>query len=308
MNPLDIEAIRAEMRESLARKQYAGAYACALSLVDIALWDIKGKVTGQPIWRLLGGARGTVPAYITFGLPQYSMEQLVEVARSLVADGQKRLKIVVGAPAEQYHRSFHDGLDNQARLDASRIQAVREAVGPDVELMVDANKHLTYPQALRLARLLEPYDLTWFEDAVLYGDPEILAELRNVTTVPMAAGSTGTSNLFNLRQYLTHRAVDYLQPNVRDIGGFTGGLKAAALAEAFNVSIQMGGNWPHINMHLHAGVPNGGRVEFHLQGWQVGTILFDGMPNPDHGMATLPEGPGLGLELKPGVREEFTVE
>jgi len=88
---------------------------------------------------------------------------------------------------------------------------------------------------------------------------------------------------------------------VRDIGGFTGGLRAAGLAQAFNISLEMGGNYPHLNMHLHAGVPNGGRVEFHLGGWRVGEALMDGAPPPVKGWVTLPQAPGLGFTPKPGI-------
>ena len=104
-----------------------------------------------------------------------------------------------------------------------------------------------------------------------------------------------------LREYLVREAVDYLQPNVRDIGGYTQGLKAAALAQAFNVPIAMGGNWPHINMHLQAAVPNGGRVKYHWQGWKIVEALFDGAPPPVGGYTTLPDAPGLGFTPKPGL-------
>ena len=83
-----------------------------------------------------------------------------------------------------------------------------------------------------------------------------------------------------LREYLVRESVDYLQPNVRDIGGYTQGLKAAGIAQAFNVPLAMGGNYPHMNMHLHGGVPNGGRVEFHWQGWKCVEALFDNAPAP----------------------------
>lgn len=307
-NALEIEAVREHMQRTLARKQYAGAYACALSLIDMALWDLKGRATGQPIWRLLGGARQTVPAYVTFGLLEYTTEQLIEVARTLVAQGQTRLKVVVGTLSDRMAEASDVGaITDPIRYDAQRVQALREALGPDVEIMVDANKSFTYPQALRLARLLEPYDITWFEDAVTNADPRLLAQLRRATSVPIAAGSTGTSTLQTLREYLLLDAVDYLQPNVRDIGGYTGAQQAAALAQAFNVPIEMGGNWPHINMHLHAGVRNGGRVEFHWQGWQVGLLLLDGAINPDCGQALLPETPGLGFTPREAVVREYTL-
>jgi L-rhamnonate dehydratase len=167
--------------------------------------------------------------------------------------------------------------------------------------MMDANKGATFTQALKLAKLCEPYNLVWFEDPVLQGDVRLMARLRSQTTIAIAAGSTATSDLVYLREYLVREAVDYLQPNVRDIGGFTQAVKAAALAQAFNVPLAMGGNYPHLNMHLHGGVPNGGRVEFHWQGWKCVESLFDAAVNPENGYVTLPTKPGLGFTPKSGI-------
>lgn len=314
MDPMRIEDVRTTLFWALAQKHFMGAWSCSASLIDIALWDIKGKATGQPVWKLLGGAHSRIPTYITFGLAQYSQEELVEVAKMLVADGQDKLKMVVGTGEKQYEwANRYEWLYGQATeeniiRDAERVGAVREAVGDKVALMIDANMGLSYTQALRLAKLVEPYNLTWFEDPLLQSDPRLMAHLRKEVTTPLAAGSTGTSNLMYFREYLLHESVDIIQPNVRDIGGYTGGLKAAALAQAFNVRLAMGGNWPHINMHLHAGVPNGGWVEFHWGGWHVVESLFDGTPPPINGWVTLPEAPGLGFTPKPGIVKDLAVE
>ena len=300
MDPLRGEEIRTRLRAS-ASKHYSGMWSCAASLIDIALWDIKGKALQQPIWKLLGGARGELPAYITFGFHYYTLAELVEAARLQVNDGQIGLKMVVGGGS-----SLHDDVrgpptDASIVEDATRVAAVREAVGPKIEIMIDANSATTLAQALKLAKLCEPYNLTWFEDAVLQNDPLLLAKLRLQTTVPLAAGSSGTSDLRHLREYLIHEAVDYLQPNVRDIGGYTQGIKAAGMAQAFNVPLGQGGNYPHLNMHLHAAVPNGGRLEFHLQGWRCYEAVYDGTPSPVNGRVTLPTAPGLGFTPKSGI-------
>ena len=301
MDALRPEEVRTRLFWTTARKHFMGAWNCAASLIDIALWDIKGKATGQPVWKLLGGARNRLPAYITFGLPRYSTEELIEVARMLIEDGQTSLKMVVAAGAHEHDEILGQPTDASILEDAKRVHALLDAVGPGIELMMDANKGATYPQALRLAKLCEPCDLVWFEDPVLQGDPRLMARLRMQTTIPIAAGSTATSDLLFLREYLMREAVDYLQPNVRDIGGYTQGLKAGAIAQAFNVPLSMGGNYPHLNMHLHAGLPNGGRVEYHWQGWKCVEALFDGAPPPINGTVTLPEGAGLGFTPKAGI-------
>ena len=226
MDAMRPEAVRSALYWKLSNKLYMGVWSCAASLIDIALWDIRGKAVKQPIWKLLGGAREKCPIYITFGLPRYSRAELVE-----------------------------------------------------------------------------PCNLAWFEDPVLQADPRLMAQLRRETSIPIAAGSTGTSDISFLREYLLNESIDIAQPNVRDIGGFTGGLRAAGLAQAFNIQLEMGGNYPHLNMHLHAGVPNGGRVEFHLGGWRIGEALFDGMPPPVKGWVTLPQAPGLGFTPKAGILE-----
>ena len=301
MDPLRPEEIRNRLFWATARKYFQGAWNCAASLIDIALWDIKGKAADQPIWKLLGGAHARIPAYITFGLPRYSIEELIEVANMLIKDGQTSLKMVVAAGSHQYDEILGQPSDADILVDAERVRALREAVGPKIELMMDANKGATFPQAMRLAKLCEPYNMTWFEDPVPQGDPRLMAQLRARTTIPIAAGSTATSDLVYFREYLIHESCDYLQPNVRDIGGYTQGIKAAAIAQAFNVPIVMGGNWPHLNMHLQAAVPNGGRVEYHWQGWKIVESLFDGAPPPVKGYVTLPETPGLGFTPKSGI-------
>jgi L-alanine-DL-glutamate epimerase-like enolase superfamily enzyme len=173
---------------------------------------------------------------------------------------------------------------------------------------MDGNKNMTVHQAVWLAKLVEPYGLTWFEDPVINANPRLMAEVRHQTTIPIAAGSSGTTDMNALREFLLHNSVDYLQPNVRDIGGFTAGLKAAGMAQAFNIPISMGGNWPHMNMHLQAGVPHGGQVEFHWQGWQVGVMLFDGAPDPVNNTVTLSDRPGLGYTPKEGIVQEYAID
>ena len=301
MDPLRPEAVRTAIYWKLSNKVFMGMWSLAASLVDIALWDIRGKALKQPIWKLLGGAREKCPIYITFGLPRYSRQELVEVAKQLIAEGHTQLKLAVAAGANPAEGMFGQPGDDDIAEDAARVRHLRESLGDGVTLMMDANKNAKLTQAVRLAKLCEPYNLAWFEDPLWQADPRLMAQLRRQTSIPIAAGSTGTSDISYLREYLVNESIDIAQPNVRDIGGFTGGLRAAGLAQAFNISLEMGGNYPHLNMHLHAGVPNGGRVEFHLGGWRVGEALCDGVPPPVKGWVMLPQTPGLGFTPKAGI-------
>ena len=307
MDPMRIEQIRSEVLWNLSTKAFTGVFSNASSLLDIALWDIKGKFSNQPIWKMLGGCNEVLPVYITFGLGSYNIEELVTVAKTLLDMGQTRLKMVVAASSQPtMNEVMGRPTEDDINIDIERVGAVRDAIGDKVELMIDANKCATLPQALKLAKALEQFDLTWFEDPVVQSDSRLMAQLRKDCNIPIAAGSTGTNDLIHYREFIMNGSVDILQPNVRDIGGYTGGMKAAGMAQAFNIPLNMGGNWPHINMHLHAGVPNGGRIEFQWQGWKIIEQYFDGAPLPDNGQVVLPETPGLGFNPKNGVIDEYT--
>jgi len=303
MDPTRPEEVRTTLFWKIANKHYMGIWSMATSMVDVALWDIRGKSLKQPIWKLMGGAREKCPIYITWGLPRYSREELVESAKMFIAQGHTQLKMAIAASANPTDHMYGEPTDDDILEDIARIRHVRKELGDKVTLMVDANKNAKLPQAIRVAKGVADCNLAWFEDPVLKADPRLMAKLRRETTIPIAAGSSGTYDLSYLREYFLNESIDICQPNVRDIGGFTGALHAAGLAQAFNIQLEMGGNFPHINMHLHAGVPNGGRVEFHAGGWKIGEALFDGMPSPVKGWVTMPQAPGLGFTPKSGILE-----
>jgi L-alanine-DL-glutamate epimerase-like enolase superfamily enzyme len=302
-DPILTERIWHEMFWTFNQRALTGVWSSAMSAIDVALWDIKGKALGQAVWRLLGGARHRVPAYVTFGFPEYDRDQLVEAARLWVSRGHDKLKMVVAV------RGYTEGGSRPAdgpEEDAARVRAVREAVGDGVELMIDANYMFPYHHALRLAKLCEPYNIYWFEEPVHQNDALLLSALRRQTTIPVAAGQN-EGHRFRHRELLVHQAVDFLQPNVLNGGGYTECAKVAAMAQAFNIPIANGGAWPHHNMHLQAGMANGTRVEFHYLAWMIGEAIFRDPPRPEGGGVTLPETPGLGLEPKPEALREFRV-
>ena len=274
-----------------------GAFSHAISMVDIALWDIKGKHFGEPIWRLIGGSDATVPAYITFGLSEYTRDELVEAARMWRAEGHDKLKMVVGAN--------RDAVD--VAEDAARVRLVREALGDDTEIMIDANCKMPFHQALALCKRLEPLDISWFEEPVYGNDPLLLADLRRKTSVPISAGQNEGSK-WRHRELMLNQSVDFVQPNVCYVGGFTEALKVAAMAQAFNLPMANGGGWPHLNGHLMAGMDNGIRVEFHLLMWRAANRLFRNPVQPVAGEVTMPDLPGLGLEPDEDALEDTLVD
>ncbi len=292
-NPLETEARWQEMFLTFNPRYQTGAWSSAVSAVDIALWDIKGKHYKEPVWRLLGGAKKKVPAYITFGLLEFDRQQLMEMARRFLAEGQDKFKMVVA-------------INNAEDLaeDAARVKAVREAIGEKPDLMIDANYLFSMNRALELAKRVEPYNITWFEEPLYGNDARLLAQLRERCSVPISAGQNEGSRFRHL-ELLQHGAIDILQPNVCYVGGYTEALKVAAMAQAFNILVANGGGWPHHNMHFQAAVSNGWRAEFHYLMWKVGEIIYKNTPKPERGFVTLTEEPGLGLEPKREALEEF---
>ncbi len=270
-------------------------YAChAIAAIDVALWDIKGKALGQPVWRLLGGARDRVPTYATFGLGFFDREQIAEAAKIWVAQGHRRLKMTVGNSALQ-RRDEPRRLRDVIIEDERRVRAVREAVGPDVELFVDANCSLDQVHAIKLANMIAQYDITFFEEPITQNDVRQMAHMRRQTGMALACGQN-EGLAFRFRDLLVHEAVDYLQPNVVISGGFTQCVKIAGMAAAFNVPIANGGAWVHHNMHLQAGVANGTLAEYHFPAVECCKQIYDDLPVPEDGWLKLPETPGLGFD------------
>ena len=248
----------------------------ALAAVDTALWDLRCQAAGQPLWQLAGGARPRVPLYDTEGgWLQLSTEEIVAGARASVARGWPGVKIKVGKP--------------DAHEDLERLRAVREAVGPHIDLMVDANQSFTFAEAKRRARLFEDLDLFWFEEPLPAEDISGHALLAASTSLPIAVGESLYSPS-HFREYLTAGACGIVQVDVARVGGITPWLKTAHLAEAFNVKVA-----PHFLMELHvslaAAVPNALYVEYIPQ---LRSLTLNELEIVD-GHAIAPGEPGLGI-------------
>ena len=271
-----------------------GVAAEAICAIDMALWDIRAQAAGMPLYQLLGGARDRVPVYSTFGMPSYDRDELVEVARLKVGSGHNALKMVVADRGAQ-----------DIPEDIRRVQAVREAVGPDVALAVDANCLLDYQDAVRLARRIEQFDIAWFEEPVHNNEPHLLARLREATTIPISSGQC-ESFRWDFRELMARDALDLVQVDVGYVGGYTEGLKVAALAQAFHLKITSHG-WPLMVMHLIAGIDNGKAVEYHLRPEGVDRSIFTSVPEPAEGWVDLPRGPGIGVEVDEDFLQESLV-
>jgi L-rhamnonate dehydratase len=287
----------------LSPRGQTGYASHAIAAVDVALWDLKGKFLGQPVWRLLGAARAKVPVYTTFGIGAYSREELAAAAKWWVARGHRRLKMVVGHHALQ-RRDEPREIEGVIAEDARRVRAVRDAVGMEVDLHVDANCSLDSFNAARLARSLEEFSLSFFEEPVKENDIPSMLKLKSQTSIPLAAGQN-EGLAWRFRDLISSGAVDIIQPNVVIGGGFTQCQRIAGMASAFNLPMANGGAWAHHNMHLHAGLANGGLVEYHVPAVKVCEAICGPLPAPADGWLTLPETPGLGFAPDPARVKEL---
>jgi len=301
-DPLAHERIWDKLYWTLMPRGQTGYAAHALAAIDVALWDIKGKHFGEPVWRLLGGARNRVPVYVTFGFDFFDREQIAAAAKLWLDRGFRRLKMTVGNKGLE--RRDQRPLADLIGEDEARVRAVREAVGQGPELFVDANCSLDFYHALKVAELIRPHGISFFEEPITQNDVSQMAQLRRAGGIPLACGQN-EGLAFRFRDLLVHQAIDYAQPNVVISGGYTQCLKIAGMAAAFNVPIANGGAWQYHNMHLQAGVANGTLVEIHYLANELYQRIYTGLPVPKDGYIEMPETPGLGFAVNTDAVKEY---
>jgi L-alanine-DL-glutamate epimerase-like enolase superfamily enzyme len=278
MDPRDHERVWSRMWRSVDWVGRGGIAVLAVAAIDIAIWDLKAKMAGMPLHRLLGGAKDRIPVYNTDGgWLNHTVEQLAEETRKIVAAGFRGTKIKVGKddPAE----------------DTERIAAVREVLGPHRNLMVDANERFTAAEATKRARMWEPYNLFWFEEPLPAEDIMGHATVRAHTSIPIAIGESLFSR-FQFRDYVASGGASILQADVCRCGGITEWLKIAHMADCHNIQVS-----PHFVMELHlplvAAIPNGLFVEYIPS---LDPVLTEPLKLED-GYFRVGDAPGLGVNL-----------
>jgi L-alanine-DL-glutamate epimerase-like enolase superfamily enzyme len=276
-DPLRVEAAAAKLRLAAGSAGPGGIFSLALSAVDMALWDIKGKALGQPLSRLLGGHRDRVPTYASGALMRpYPVDYLAKAGPRLRDMGFRQMKMQCGAeplPARE----------------VERVRVMRESVGADVDLMCDINQLWRPEQAMDIGRRIEPYHLFWLEDPTTCDDYAGLARIADALATPIAAGEY-VYGIAPFRQLLEHRSVDIAMIDLLRVGGITQWVKVAGMAEAFNVPV-VSHLIPEVHVHLIAAVPNGLTVEY--MPWTL--ALWEETPALEAGMLVVPPRPGLGL-------------
>lgn len=308
MDPFDVEVIWEALYNKVKDYGLTGMTISGISGIDIALWDIIGKACNKPIHKLIGGCfRPRVQAYAT-GLYFKDMTRLnaeaVEEARGYVEQGFSAIKMKIGL--------------GSLTKDIARVAAVREAIGPDVRLMVDANHCFNVPQAINIGRELERLDVYWFEEPVSPEDLDGYAEVTQRLDMAVAGGENEFAK-FSFRAILQHRAMDIIQPDVCAAGGITECKKIAALAQAHAVQCV-----PHAwgtaiglaaTLHFLASLPDTPPclvpIPPMLEFEQTFNPFRDRLSTPiahDHGWVAVPTGPGLGIEIDRGILDTYRVK
>ncbi len=269
-----------------------GIASMAIAAVDIALWDLKARAIGLPLFTVLGPYRDAIPIYGSGGFTSYTEQELVAQLAGWVEQGIPRVKMKIG---------------RDPVADVARVRAVRAAIGGDAQLFVDANGAYAVKEAVRQAGRFAESDVTWFEEPVSSDHLVDLRFIRERTPqMEIAAGEYGYDR-FYFRRMVEAGAVDVLQADVTRCAGVTGWLQAAAIAHAFAVPFSAHCA-PEIHAHVACAAPEFRHAEYFHDHVRIAHMVFDGVPEPVNGMLRPdPSQPGLGLELKRHDAERWAV-
>lgn len=319
-DPRNIEYLWEMMHKRAYKHARGGIVIAAISGIDIALWDLRGKMAGMPLWRLLGGYRQRVPAYATGGF--YSegkgVKELTREMASYVKHGFRAVKMKIGRNPD-IELSPLRVMDSAGRCEVSleedleRVAAVRDTIGPDIKLMVDANGAWDVPIAVKMGRAMERFDIYWYEEPISPDDVAGSAEVASRVDIAVAGYETCSYGIVDFNDYIKARAVHFVQPDVAWAGGLTESLKIAHMAQAANLPIA-----PHIHgsavavaaaVHLLGAVRNGSMAETVFPAHALmNELVKEPLLMDRKGYITLTDKPGLGMELDPKVVKKYRVK
>lgn len=303
-DPRDVEIIWELMYGIMVNRGHTkGFYIEAMSGIDIALWDAVAKYQGVPVWKLLGGLHNSPIKCYASSLRFRGLETSMEEARNYVKMGFDAMKIKIGKNPKQ---------------DIELVQAIRDAVGPDITLMVDANCGYDVATAIQVGKKLEEANIYWFEEPIMPDDYEGYRKLSMKLNIPIAAGETEFTR-YGFRDLIEKGGVSIIQPNVSRTGGFTECKKIAAIASAHHVSYA-----PHTgstsmvclaaSMQLAAYLPNFLIYEYMRSDWnknQKNPLRHELAKEPfehfENGYLSVPDKPGIGMELNEETVEKYRV-
>jgi D-arabinonate dehydratase len=291
-DPMDSERIWSRMYRSSLATGRRGATVIAIGIVDNAIWDLKGRITNQPLHKLLGGFQSSVNSYGSGINLNLDDDALIAQMRGYVDLGFRMVKMEVG------HRDAH--------VDMQRVRRVREAIGPDVALAVDANNSWSLTRAIEMARKLEEFDLYWLEEPMLADEVDGLAILARETSIPIAVGENHYTK-WEFKDLLQKQAVEIVQADVTKCGGVTEFMKIAAMADAFGLAV-----CPHVSSFVDvpcvAAIPNGLFHEYVEGIVEPASRLLVESAVPVRGRITPLDRPGFGIELRPDAAEKYAAK
>jgi L-alanine-DL-glutamate epimerase-like enolase superfamily enzyme len=255
-----------------------GIAAFAMAAIDIALWDLRARRAGLPLWRLLGGHDSRVSAYAGGIDLEFPVEKLLRQCEANLERGFRALKMKVGRP--------------QLSEDVSRVEAMRALLGPDVRLMVDANMRWRVDEAIRASRAFSPHDIFWLEEPTIPDDVEGHVRIARKAPLPIATGENFHS-IYEFERMMAAGGVAFPEPDCATLGGITPWLKVAHAAEMRNLPVTSHGVHD-LHVHLLAAVPNASYLEVH--GFGLERFLEHPLAIED-GVALAPDRPGHGVTL-----------
>lgn len=318
-DPLLIERLWQKMFQRTRQHGRRGIVMHAISGIDIALWDLAGKVAKLPVYRLLGAYRDRVEAYASGGFYQEGkgVSDVAEEAGSYIARGYRAMKMKIGRnPSTQ--SNLREMLANPEMCvvsleeDLARVEAARKALGRDAKLMVDVNCAWSPALAIQMGQAMAPYHLYWIEEPVATDDIRGSAEVARALGTAVAGYETEVG-LYGFRELITQGAVDIIQPDIAWAGGFSECRRIAAFAQAYNIMVA-----PHAfssaltlvaALHLLASIPNGLILEFDQNPNALRQeLLKEPIVADSQGYVKLPDRPGLGVELDTATVERYRVQ
>ena len=284
----EVEAIWHELWTASLADGRGGAPVLALSAIDVALWDLVGQQAGLPLHRLWGHFRKEVPAYGSGVWRGLGGDGMVEKAKRFVSEGFSAIKMQVG----------HTWTEAE---DVEHVRRVREAVGPDVDIMVDVNMAWTADTAILMGKRLQEFDIYWLEEPVVPDDFAGYFRVADALDTRVVGGESHFTR-FDLKPFFENPKIPILQPDVIR-GGLTDLRKTAAIADTWGMRIAPH-LYPELMIHLMASIPNGLVIE------DMGLLsdIWVDWARPVNGMMTAPETPGHGLKIKPALMTEYAVE